>query len=355
MSNSPRPSPSPIQVVSPALDRGMSTFSAETLRGNPTEAYEKFGIEPSQDTPATTPVSKPDTIADIESNQVTEFPNKWSKIRLREPVAEFLGTMILVMFGTGAACQVTLSGSTAVAASPKGDYLSSAFGWGVGVALGVWVSGGISGGHINPAVTLAAATFRGFSWKKVPVYILAQILGACTGTGLVFANYHRAIDLFEGGPGMRSVPGTASLFATFPLPYMSNVQCFFQEVLATALLLVVVCAVTDKRNGPPPAGMLPLALFITVFGIGTCFGMQSSYAINPARDLGPRLMCWMAGYGRQVWNFRSQYWLYAPIIGPIVGAFAGTALYDGFLYTGSESVFNKPSATSRREKPHSPV
>ncbi|KAG9103286.1 hypothetical protein FRC07_010032, partial [Ceratobasidium sp. 392] len=238
--------------------------------------------------------------------------------------------MILVMFGTGAACQVTLSGSTAVASSPKGDYLSSTFGWGVGVALGVWVSGGISGGHINPAVTLAAATFRGFPWKKVPTYILAQTLGALTGAGLVFANYHRAIDLFEGGAGVRSVPGTASLFATFP------------EFLATALLLIVVCAVTDKRNGPPPAGMLPLALFITVFGIGTCFGMQSSYAINPARDLGPRLMCWMAGYGRQVWNFRSQYWLYVPIIGPIAGAFAGTALYDGFLYTGSESVFNRP-------------
>ncbi|KAG9085689.1 hypothetical protein FS749_004230 [Ceratobasidium sp. UAMH 11750] len=195
------------------------------------------------------------------------------------------------------------------------------------------------------------ATFRGFSWKKVPAFILAQVLGGLTGAGLVFANYHRAIDLFEGGPGMRSVPGTAGLFATFPLPYMTNAQSFFQEFLATALLLIVICAATDKRNGSPPAGLLPLTLFITVFGIGTCFGMQSSYAINPARDFGPRLMCWMAGYGRQVWNFRSQYWLYAPIIGPITGALAGTAVYDAFLYTGSDSIFNR----SAREKIHSAV
>ncbi|QRV73597.1 aquaporin, Major intrinsic protein family [Ceratobasidium sp. AG-Ba] len=354
-----RPAPSPIQPMPQGPDaRGMSTFSADTLRGNPTEAYEKFGIEVSSpDTEPTSPGSKTDIVIDMEDSNATPFPNKWAAIRhtLREPVAEFLGTMILVMFGTGAACQVNLSASTAVAASQKGDYLTSAFGWGVGVALGVWVSDGISGGHINPAVTLASAIFRGFSWKKVPAFILAQVLGACTGAGLVFANYHRAIDLFEGGSGMRSVPGTAGLFTTFPLPYMSNAQCFFQEFLATALLLIVVCAVTDKRNGPPPAGMLPLALFITVFGIGICFGMQTSYAINPARDIGPRLMCWMAGYGRQVWNFRGQYWLYAPIIGPIAGAFAGTAIYDGFLYTGSESVFNKPNTGMRRQNTISPV
>ncbi|KAG9093745.1 hypothetical protein FRC06_011397 [Ceratobasidium sp. 370] len=351
-----RPAPTPVQGVPRGPDSpGMSTFSAETLRGNPTDTYEKFGIEPSKDAESTSPVlERPVTGAAPDNDP--EFPTQWSKIRhtLREPFAEFLGTMVLVMFGSGAACQVTLSQSTAVAASPKGDYMSSAFGWGIGIALGVWVCGGISGGHINPAVTLAMATFRGFSWKKVPGFILAQILGGVTGAGLVFANYHRAIDLFEGGPGRRSVPGTAGLFATFPLPYMSNVQSFFQEFLATALLLIVICAATDKRNAPP-AGLLPLALFITVFGIGTCFGMQSSYAINPARDFGPRLMCWMAGYGRDVWNFRSQYWLYVPIIGPIAGALAGTALYDGFLYNGPESIFNKSFSSVRRERINSPV
>ncbi|ELU43232.1 MIP domain-containing protein [Rhizoctonia solani AG-1 IA] len=233
--------------------------------------------------------------SDDDLDHITEFPNKWAKFRyfLREPAAEFLG-----------------------------------------------------GGHINPAVTLAQAIFRGFSWKKVPSYILAQTLGACTGAGLVYANYHRAIDLFEGGLGVRTVPGTASLFTTFALA---------GPILGTAILLIVVAAVTDKRNGPPPSGLVPLVIFITILGEGACLGMQTAYAINPARDLGPRLMCWMAGYGREVWNYRSQYWLYTPIIGPIVGAILGTAIYDAFLFTGSESIFNKPDAATRRRRLHAPA
>ncbi|CAE6483263.1 unnamed protein product [Rhizoctonia solani] len=287
---------------------------------------------------------------------ITEFPNKWAKIRhlIREPAAEFLGTMILIIFGTGVNCQVVLSGNTAVSASPKGEYLSISFGWAVGTALGVWVSGGISGGHINPAVTLAQAIFRGFSWKKVPSFILAQVLGACTGAGLVYANYHRAIDLFEGGLGVRTV-ATASLFTTYAMDYLSNVQCLFSEVLATAILMLVVLAATDKRNGPPPNGLVPLVLFFLILGEGACLGMQTGYALNPARDLGPRLMCWMAGYGRQVWNYRSQYWLYTPVIGPIVGAILGAAVYDAFIFTGSESIFNKPDAAARRRHLHAPA
>ncbi|KDN34586.1 hypothetical protein RSAG8_12318, partial [Rhizoctonia solani AG-8 WAC10335] len=245
--------------------------------------------------------------------QVTEFPNKWAKIRhcIREPAAEFLGTMILVIFGTGVNCQVVLSGNPAVSASPKGDYLSISFGWAVGVALGAWVSGGISGGHINPAVTLALAIFRGFSWKKVPSYILAQVLGAF-------------------------------------MDHLSDAQCFFSEVLGTAILLLVVLAVTDNRNGPPPSGLVPLVLFITILGQGACLGMQTGYALNPARDLGPRLLCWAAGYGRQVWSYRYQYWLYTPILGPIIGALLGTAVYDALIFTGSESIFNKPDTATRR-------
>ncbi|CAE6487660.1 unnamed protein product [Rhizoctonia solani] len=295
--------------------------------------------------------------SNTEVDDITEYPNKWAKVRhfLREPAAEFLGTMILILFGTGVNCQVALSSNTAVSATPKGEYLSISFGWAIGAALGVWVSGGISGGHINPAVTLASAIFRGFSWKKVPSYILAQVLGACTGAGLIYGNYLRAIDIFEGGMGVRTVPGSASLFTTFAMDHLTNAQCFYSEVLGTAILLLVVCAVNDKRNGPPPNGMIPLVIFITILGEGACLGMQTGYALNPARDLGPRLMCWMAGYGRQVWNYRSQYWLYTPVIGPIVGAIIGVAIYDAFVFTGSESIFNKPDATARLRHVQSPA
>ncbi|CAE6421834.1 unnamed protein product [Rhizoctonia solani] len=290
--------------------------------------------------------------SDDDFDHVSEFPNKWAKIRhlLREPAAEFLGTMVLVIFGTGVLSQVVLSSNDAVSARPKGEFLSVNFGWATGAALGVWLSGGISGGHINPAVTLAMAIFRGFSWKKVPSYILAQTLGACTGAGLVYANYYRAIDLFEGGIGVRTVPGTASLFTTFAAPYLSNAQCFYSEVLGTAVLLLAVFALTDKRNHSPPSGLVPLGIFMTILGEGACLGMQTAYALNPARDFGPRLMCWMAGYGRQVWNYRSQYWLYTPVIGPIVGAILGAAIYDAFIYTGPDSIFNKPNAATRSRK-----
>ncbi|KAJ6585236.1 aquaporin-like protein [Mycena capillaripes] len=240
---------------------------------------------------------------------ITIHPNAWSKYRLmmREYVAEFLGVCILIIFGTGVDCQVVLSTVTGVASSQKGSYLSISVGWGVGTAMGVWVSGGISGGHINPAVTIALATYRGFPWKKVPGYIAAQTLGGLVGAALVYANYYHAITIFEGGPDVRTL-ATASLFSTYALDYMTSVSCFFSEFLATAVLLIVVLAINDKKNCPPPAGLAPLVLFVLILGIGASLGMETAYAINPARDLGPRLLTSMVGYGKQVYTFRNQYW-----------------------------------------------
>ncbi|KZS93694.1 aquaporin, partial [Sistotremastrum niveocremeum HHB9708] len=258
------------------------------------------------------------------ANHITSFPNRWSRIRywLRESAAEFLGTMILFIFGNGADCQVVLSSNTNVSATPKGDYLLISFGWSVGTAMGVWVSGGYSGGHINPAVSIALAAFREFPWYKVPIYVIAQVLGAFTGALLTYATYFHALDAYEG-KGIRTVPGTASLFATYAVDFgmIGLVSCFFDEFLATSLLMTGVLAVTDKKNGPPPAGLVPLVLFILVLGEGACLGMNTAYAINPARDLGPHLMTCIF-YGREVSNFRSQYWLWTPILGPIIGALA---------------------------------
>ncbi|KAH9933199.1 aquaporin [Epithele typhae] len=278
----------------------------------------------------------------------TKHPNAWSKYReyLREPAAEFFGVMILIIFGTGVDCQVVLSANPAVA-TPHGDYLSLNFGWAVGTALGVWVSGGISGGHINPAVTIAMATLRDFPWRKVPAYIFAQVMGGLCGAGIVYANYIHAIDIVEGGRHIRTVPGTAGLFSTYALDYMTSVSCFFDEFLGTAVLLIVVCAINDTRNGPPPPGLAPLVLFIMILGIGAALGMQTGYAINPARDLGPRLLTAMVGYGSAVFTFRSQYWLWCPVIAPILGGLAGVFLYDVFFYQGAESLLNRPDAKAR--------
>ncbi|KAJ3553885.1 hypothetical protein NM688_g3384 [Phlebia brevispora] len=268
---------------------------------------------------------------------ITRYPNRWSRLReiMREPAAEFFGTMIILLFGAGVDAQVTLSGNTAVAPGPKGDYLSINIAWAAGVACGVWVAGGYSGGHLNPAVTLTLAVFRDFPWKKVPIYWFAQLMGALVGAAIIYGDYIRAIDIFEGGRHIRTVPGTASIFSTYALSYMPSVNCFFDEFIGTCLLLIIVFAVTDRNNAPPPAGLVPLC-----------------YAINPARDLGPRIFTAMVGYGKEVFNYRNQYWLWCPVIAPLCGGLVGGLFYDVFFFTGSESIINRPDARARRAHAH---
>ncbi|KAJ7131731.1 putative aquaporin 4 [Mycena crocata] len=259
---------------------------------------------------------------------------------LREPFAEFLGVVVLVVFGAGVNCQVLLSSISGVSSSPKGDYLSVSFGWAVGLSLGVWISSGISPGHINPAVTLAMATWRGFPWKKVPGFIFAQTLGGFIGAALVYANYFHAIDIFEGGAGIRTMK-TAGVFGTYALDYLTNVSVFFSEVLGTAMLVLVILATTDKKDTAPPPGLFPLVIFIAVLGISSSLGMQTGFALNPARDFGPRLLSAAVGYPATVFSYRHQYWLWTGILGPVVGAQLAVALYDTFLYQGKHNFYRR--------------
>ena len=129
-------------------------------------------------------------------------------------------------------------------------------------------------------VTLVQAILRGLPWRKVPIYITAQLLGAVTGGLLLYANYYHAIDVYEGGDGTRSI-STASLLTTYALDYMPNSACFFSEFLGTAFLIISIFALTDESNGPPPKGLVPLGLFITFLCEGASLGMETSYALNP--------------------------------------------------------------------------
>ena len=180
----------------------------------------------------------------------------------------------------------------------------------LGVMLGVYASGA-SGGHINPAVTFASCVFRGFPWRKFPVYALAQILGAMAGSAIVYGNYKSAINAYEGGPGIRTVPGysttaTAGIFCTYPAEFMTKTGQFFSEFIASAVLMFMIFALKDEGNlGAGP--LFPLALFFVVFGIGACFGWETGYAINLARDFGPRLTSFMIGYGHEVWAAGNYY------------------------------------------------
>ncbi|KAJ3916786.1 aquaporin-like protein [Lentinula edodes] len=244
----------------------------------------------------------------------------------RKPyVAEFSGTMLLVIFGIGANCQVSLSNNQNVVPNLIHrlviDHCSM-----IGISLGVWVSASRSGGHINPAVTIALATFRKFPWRMVPGYIFSQLLGGFIGAALIYANYYHAINIFEGGSGVRTLL-TAGNFGTYPLDYMTNASAFFSEFLGTALLVFIVFAATDPRNAIPSAA-IPFILFTVLLGIALCLGMETGFAVNPARDLGPRLLTSIVGYGGAVYSFRHQYWLWGGILAPILGGVTGACFYD---------------------------
>jgi len=261
----------------------------------------------------------------------------WSRIRhtVREPLAEFFGVFILILFGDGVVAQVVLSSGT------KGDYQSISWGWGLGVMLGVYTAG-ISGAHLNPAVTLANCVFRKFPWRKFPGYMLAQVLGAMCASAIVYANYKSAIDVFEGGAGIRTVGGltsTAGIFCTYPAEFMTKTGQFFSEFIASTILMFMIYALKDDGN--LGAGNLkPLALFFVIFGIGACFGWETGYAINLARDFGPRLVSYMIGYGHEVWS-AGGYYFWVPMVSPFLGCLFGGWLYDTFLFTG-DSPINTP-------------
>jgi MIP family channel proteins len=244
----------------------------------------------------------------------------------RETTAEFLGTFVLIVFGTAVVAQVTLSGGT------HGSYLAINLGWGLAVAMGVYVAGGVSGAHLNPAVTLALAVRRGFPWRKVPPYCAAQVAGAFAGAAVTFLTYREAFDRFDGG--VRHVSGaqaSAFIFATYPQPYLSNIPGgLVDQVVGTGLLLLVIFALSDARNLAPEPRVAPLFVGMAVVLIGMTFGLNAGYAINPARDLGPRLFTAIAGWGHEVFRAGNDWW-WVPIAGPLLGGVLGAAAYDACI------------------------
>ena len=261
-----------------------------------------------------------------------------SRTTLRECAAEFLGTFILIVFGIGVVAQVVLSGRTA------GDYLSINIAWGLAVTMGVYVAGGVSGAHLNPAVTLAVAVHRDFAWSKVLPYIAAQVAGAFTGAAVTFLTYRAAFDRFDGGT--RQVTGakaTAGIFATYPQDFLRTFpDGFVDQVVGTALLIALIFALTDQKNLAPDGRLVPIHFGLLVVLIGMTFGFNAGYAINPARDLGPRLFTWIAGWGGEVFQAGNHWW-WVPIVAPLVGGVLGGAIYD--LLVGR----HHPAETKARE------
>ncbi|WP_375491318.1 MIP/aquaporin family protein [uncultured Jatrophihabitans sp.] len=239
--------------------------------------------------------------------------------------AEFLGTMIILLFGAGVVAQV-VAGS-GLTKGGLGDHDSISWAWGFGVTLGVYVAGKASGAHLNPAVTVALSVFQGFPKAKIAPYIVAQTAGAFVAALLVRWNYTEVLAKFDPH---HTTTGTQTVFSTLPgngsLP-VSELGALRDQIIGTAILVFLIFAITDARNTSPLANLAPLIIGLLVVAIGMAWGTDAGYAINPARDFGPRLAQYFTGY-HDAW--RDQYhnlYFWVPIVGPLVGGVVGGALY----------------------------
>jgi MIP family channel proteins len=240
-------------------------------------------------------------------------------------LAEFLGTLVLVSLGDGTVAQTVLSQRIPL---PRGSIVTVNLGWGIAVMMGVYACGGASGGHINPAFTVALALYRKLPWKRVPFYLLGQYLGAFMGSVGVYICYLDALQAYDGG--VRSVTGpnaTAGIWATYPQEHVSTMQGLVDQIFATGLLVLLALAITDPRNMSVPKGLAPIAVGSIVIALTTAFEFNCGAALNPARDLGPRLFTLVGGWGGAVFSFREYNWFWVPVVGPHLGAILGAGLY----------------------------
>ncbi|XP_007429176.1 aquaporin-10 [Python bivittatus] len=241
---------------------------------------------------------------------------------LRQCLAEFLGVFILIVITLSAVAQVVTSEGI------KGNYLSSSLASGIAVMVAVHVSGGVSGGHLNPAFSLSMCLLAQLPWWKLPIYLAIQILGAFMGAGTVYTLYYDAIYSYSNGTLRVTGPReTASIFATYPAPYLSLRNGFFDQVLGTGVLVLGILALLDARNKRIPQGLEPFGVGLLVSTLSLAMGANSGCAINPARDLGPRLFTYVAGWGPQVFSAGENWW-WIPVVAPMLGATIGTVVYQ---------------------------
>lgn len=228
-------------------------------------------------------------------------------------LGEVLGTAILILLGDGVVANVLLNRSK----GQNGGWIVITTGWALAVAIAVYVTGHVSGAHINPAVTLGLAAIGQFPWSQVPSYIIAQFLGAFLGAVLVYLAYlpHWAVTddaelklaVFSTAPAVRS-PG-ANLVT---------------EIIGTAMLVLGVLGISHPAN-QLAGGLSPLLVGFLVWAIGLSLGGPTGYAINPARDLGPRIahaVLPIPGKGGSDWGYA---WI--PVVGPVIGGILGALLF----------------------------
>lgn len=240
-----------------------------------------------------------------------------------ECIAEFLGTMVLMLFGDG--CVASFGLFTGIDPVPFAkEWIVIILGWGLAVMLGIYVSGAISGAHINPAVTLALAARGKFPWNKVLPYWAAQLLGAFVAAAILYFVYKGAIDnaVAHAATGKNNVADAVGyVFYTSPKPFVGPFGAFGDEFIGTALLTGLIFAIVDTRNQPVQANLNPFIIGMLIVAIGASFGLNTGYAINPARDFGPRLWVAIVSGGASLNTYYTLVAIIAPLLGGVVGAF----------------------------------
>lgn len=276
------------------------------------------------------------TQGDSEQLSLTTSEPLDRKTVMREAYAEFLGTMILVLVGDGVVCQTVVSqGLEASRAIKKevspdlssyaGDWSTISMGYGIALMMGLYASAGVSGGHLNPAVTIAMCRHGRLPWAKAPYYITAQFAGAFVGAMIVYIGYL---------PGLWELDtwdaSTAGIFATYPKDHEGLIAGFIDEVIGSFLLLVGIFAVTDRFNNEAENGMKPVVIGFILSGIALSFGYNTGFALNPARDFSPRLFTAVAGWGFKVFTYNSGYF-WVPCVAPFFGALLGSEAYTHLI------------------------
>jgi aquaglyceroporin related protein len=239
----------------------------------------------------------------------------------RALLGEFVGTTVLVLV---IGCVVAQS---VLPHPPLNALINVNIGVGLGIAFGIAICAKVSGGHINPAVSLMFLTFGQLSALKFLLYTLVQTLGAFVGAAIAYLVYRDAIHEFDRGE--RQVYGsraTAQIFASYSSPHLGIFNGLIDQIISTALFCLFIAHVTDKRNRYP-SWVQPLVIGLVFVMVGTAFAFNAGYPCNPARDLGPRLFTFLIGYGSGVFSYRDYGWFWIPILGPFIGAVLGAWIY----------------------------
>ncbi len=255
-------------------------------------------------------------------------------------VGEFAGSFLLVFFGCGSVAAAVLTGAQV-------GIFQVAIVWGLGIATAIYLTGSLSGAHLNPAVTLALAAHTGFSWRRVPGYLLAQGAGAFAASAALYVIFAGPLRVFEATNhivrGAAGSEASAMIFGEFfpnpggrpftekALALISHESAFAIETIGTAILVLVILGVTHPKNSSRPGVLTAATIGLTVTMLISLLGPLTMAGLNPARDLAPRIFSSLAGWGSVPFTANGAGWFTVYIVAPIVGGQIGGLIFR-FLF-----------------------